>query len=255
MTDRQQAFIRRLVSEKALPHDSADRFEAGGALLATRVANGEMLPGAHGGAPRAYADTMNPAQASNMIDWLLSLPNVAGAASPAVDVPAGRYALVDGDGAVKFYILDRPTEGRWAGYTFLNAQASEERHPIRNRATRDAILAEIAADPLEAMVRYGHELGRCGNCGRTLTDETSRAAGIGPDCAARLGIDRASLAAPAVEEFYAAGTVTVDEFQEMCDEFLVEANAILATAARKDGEDDGINLAAYNNTGQRGVAA
>jgi uncharacterized protein DUF6011 len=35
------------------------------------------------------------------------------------------------------------------------------------------------------MVRYGQELGECGHCGRTLTDEASRAAGIGPVCASK----------------------------------------------------------------------
>jgi len=32
---------------------------------------------------------------------------------------------------------------------------------------------------------YGTELGECGVCGRTLTDEKSRAYGIGPVCRER----------------------------------------------------------------------
>jgi hypothetical protein len=34
-------------------------------------------------------------------------------------------------------------------------------------------------------VRYGMLIGKCGVCGRTLTDEESRANGIGPVCAER----------------------------------------------------------------------
>lgn len=52
-----------------------------------------------------------------------------------------------------------------------------------------ALLERIActADIPAAIVTYGTELGVCGRCGRHLTDEDSRAAGIGPDCASRLG--------------------------------------------------------------------
>lgn len=35
---------------------------------------------------------------------------------------------------------------------------------------------------MNARILFGMELGRCGCCGRTLTDETSRARGIGPTC-------------------------------------------------------------------------
>ena len=52
-----------------------------------------------------------------------------------------------------------------------------------------ALLERIACtdDVPAAIVTYGVELGVCGRCGRHLTDEDSRAAGIGPDCASRLG--------------------------------------------------------------------
>lgn len=97
------------------------------------------------------------------------------------EVPAGRYALETEDG-VKFYRLDRPKEGRWAGYVFLKVQASDDLYGIRNQAERDRIIAEIGKDILGAERLYGQELGKCSRCGRTLTDETSRAYGMGPDC-------------------------------------------------------------------------
>jgi Family of unknown function (DUF6011) len=102
-----------------------------------------------------------------------------------VAVADGHYALVDADGVTKFYEVNSPTQGKWAGRTFVAVQASDERYPIRGAAAK-AILAAIAADPKAALVRYGHAIGKCGVCNRTLTDEASRAAGIGPVCAGRL---------------------------------------------------------------------
>lgn len=37
-----------------------------------------------------------------------------------------------------------------------------------------------------AVATFGRELGHCGRCGRHLTDEVSRALGLGPDCATRM---------------------------------------------------------------------
>lgn len=125
----------------------------------------------------------------NIIDAMMKQPDRPGASlkpTDLPDVPAGRYAI-EVDGTLKFYVVDRPTEGRWAGYTFLKVQASDETHDIRNASVRKAILTNIARDPQGAMLRYGKEIGKCGHCGRTLTNEESRAAGIGPICAGKMG--------------------------------------------------------------------
>lgn len=106
---------------------------------------------------------------------------------PALEarVPAGRYAIVQPDG-LKFYRVEKPTKGAWAGRTFVKVQASDELYPIRSAASRAQILEKIAADPRRAAVLYGIKLGVCGVCGRTLTDEDSIKAGIGPVCAKRM---------------------------------------------------------------------
>jgi hypothetical protein len=94
----------------------------------------------------------------------------------------GRYA-VEEDGVLKFF---KVKNGRKAGYVFLDIQASDDWHAVRNVTRIRSILATIAeVGEHAAMVRYGHELGVCGRCGRTLTDEASRAAGIGPVCASK----------------------------------------------------------------------
>jgi hypothetical protein len=128
--------------------------------------------------------------ASQIIDGLLKNPKLPGAvqdyADPAPGVPAGRYAI-EQDGTTKFFQVDKPTKGKWAGRTFLSALASEQRYPIKNPAQRSAIFAAIGQDPKAASFLYGQKIGHCGVCGLTLTDESSRAAGIGPVCAQKLG--------------------------------------------------------------------
>jgi hypothetical protein len=100
-----------------------------------------------------------------------------------VQVPDGRYAVtLAGEDTLRFF---RVKAGHKTGVVFVDEQASDDMWPVRDRARRVAILAAIASDPAAAGVRYGQALGVCGVCGRTLTDEASRAAGIGPVCAAR----------------------------------------------------------------------
>lgn len=56
-------------------------------------------------------------------------------------------------------------------------------------ATQTAVLKRLAdmtdAEVHAAMVVYGQEIGACGRCGATLTDETSREFGLGPECASK----------------------------------------------------------------------
>lgn len=150
--------------------------------------------------------------ASALIDWLGSLPwagatsaveetNVAkakdavrnartGDRPSAEEVPAGRYAIETAEGATNalaFYKVDRPTEGRWAGYVFVKLIVSDDEQRM-SRAAGDAILRKIAEVGAEAAsARYGHEIGSCGICGRTLTNDESRERGIGPVCAEKMG--------------------------------------------------------------------
>lgn len=59
--------------------------------------------------------------------------------------------------------------------------------PISMRVGEAVPFARIVAEMSEAelkaaQVLFGQEIGRCGCCGKSLTDETSRALGIGPVC-------------------------------------------------------------------------
>lgn len=127
---------------------------------------------------------------SALIDDLLACPKAVQAVAHSVaknpEVPAGRYAVTDRMGVLRFVKVDRPTEGRWKGMTFVKLQVSDDFVPMK-KDQRDRVLQLIAVDPEAASKRYGHEIGSCGVCGRTLTDEHSRSMGIGPVCAAKVG--------------------------------------------------------------------
>ena len=104
-----------------------------------------------------------------------------------VMVADGRYAIAI-DGKLRFFRVNTPTEGRWANMTFVNEVfGGGRREPVRNRQFRQTVLQARSADP-DALARYGQELGEGGGGGRELTDEQSRAIGIGPVCREKLGM-------------------------------------------------------------------
>jgi hypothetical protein len=103
----------------------------------------------------------------------------------AYDVPAGHYAVesLTGNNDLDFFRVDRPTEGRWAGRQFVNRViGGKPSVAVRGVTALKAAEAIVKAGPEKAAQRYGQEIGRCSRCNRHLTDETSRAAGMGPEC-------------------------------------------------------------------------
>lgn len=151
------------------------------------VAAGKLTPEIDAMIPTLSRETV-----SKWITRAKELPRAADDGTEAkyllTEVPEGRYAIWNEEaGAIRFYHVQKPTEGRWAGYVFIKVRAGDETYPIRNREARDKILALIAKDPREASIAYGRELGACGVCGRTLTNPESITAGIGPICAGKQG--------------------------------------------------------------------
>lgn len=152
---------------------------------------------------RGLCKPLTKAGASKLIDYLSTLPlkprtstkttsgdPALGYVPSAEVVPAGRYAIDTYDGAhngVAFYKIDRPTEGKWAGRVFVKLMISDDEQRIPFAAAKGVLrrIAEVGAEAASA--RYGHEIGECGMCGRTLTNDESRARGIGPVCAAKAG--------------------------------------------------------------------
>jgi hypothetical protein len=171
-SDAQARFITTLLADRAVP-------EALATATAEALASGTLSVG-----EASEAITLLK-QLPRDWDKALCRPTSGGKpAAPAPTVAAGHYAVADADGVLKFYRVDCPTGGRWAGYTFVKVQASDDFFAVRGEAAR-AVLAAIAGDS-DAGPRYGREIGRCYRCNRTLTDAVSRSLGIGPDCRSKI---------------------------------------------------------------------
>lgn len=96
-----------------------------------------------------------------------------------------RHFALGEDEAAKFYRVKELPNGR----VYVDAVAGGSQHdhdgvtyPVKNPGTLVEVLTAILVDPDYAAKRYGQLLTRCSDCNRTLTDSTSRALGIGPEC-------------------------------------------------------------------------
>lgn len=105
------------------------------------------------------------------------------------------YAVPTEDGHLAFYQVDRPTEGKWAGWVFVKLQTGPTMQrfgairPDRSVTGPNVIpvLKKILSDPKGACAAYGLNIGKCGICGLPLTNEESRKIGIGPICLGKAG--------------------------------------------------------------------
>ncbi len=113
------------------------------------------------------------------VDWK------AIAAIPVGGRGSAHYALVI-DGETKFYLVERSDSGKWAGRTVAKVQAGPAYHRLEKGA-QIGVLGRIAADPRAAAKLYAQEVGQCSQCNSPLTDDESRARGMGPVCAGRFG--------------------------------------------------------------------
>lgn len=176
-TEKQIKFLKTLCSERK-PKDSGsddtwlDIFES------TEMGIDAMLA------------KLTKKAASDLIGEMLDCPRAEQvkreATAPATnEVPEGYYAVTSLSGAndLDFFAVQKPTEGKWAGYTFVK-QVVGGKPEFRVARDRVALVLKAIEDAGhdEAAKLYGQEIGRCGKCNRTLTDETSREIGLGPVC-------------------------------------------------------------------------
>lgn len=140
-------------------------------------------------------------QASEWIDRALALPKQSSEFAHRLEemprVPDGRYAIMinstvanEDVETLKFFKVKTPTDGKWQGFTFLDAgrggaHGDLQWTPVKALPYKMKVLKQIAKNPESAGKKFGQEVGVCCRCGRSLTDETSRAMGIGPDCAGK----------------------------------------------------------------------
>lgn len=188
-TEKQVAFIHRLLDEK-------DLLKSPSFWDATNTMDHEEFAAYILHLKDQVSTKVTKARASGLIETLLALPNKAEVKSTTAlpDVPAGRYAVLDNGGEWSFYKVDRPTEGRWAGRTFVKRliamggydnDFNEQR--LDFKVTRTILEKIVSAGIQESMEAFGQKIGRCGHCGRNLTDEVSIERGIGPVCAGKMG--------------------------------------------------------------------
>lgn len=109
-------------------------------------------------------------------------------------LPSGYYAVPDGDTRLKVRVRHGSGE-KWGDWIFVDDGAEYGSRKNYGRQApgknyRGGIveqLTAILADPGGASKAYGKLVGCCGVCGRTLEDQNSIDAGIGPICAQKTG--------------------------------------------------------------------
>lgn len=152
-TEKQVAFYSRLHSEK----DTTDA------------------------ASVAEFKSMSKSQASKEIDRLLSAPRKSVTVQQVQEIKSGIYRVND-----RIFKVYRGQSGRMLAKVLTVHGEGDASFEYQGIATR-FVPAGTSPMTLAEAKEFGAIYGVCCNCGRTLTDENSIEAGIGPVCAAKFG--------------------------------------------------------------------
>lgn len=166
MTPKQERFLDSLLTDRVCPEQNAKD-------LRHRMETG-----------------LSKDDASKAISWLLDQPRKDGGsidrapAAPDPEVlPAGRYAIENEEGDLRFYKLWRGDRKPTYFKLYVLHGPDDSEVPFRSALS---ILGKIVeAGPGECAIRFGHEIGECSTCGARLTNNLSRELGIGPVCGGR----------------------------------------------------------------------
>lgn len=185
-SDRQFAYIRDLLAERDLTEAQAEHVEG------FRV--------------EYRAGRMDKSAASTLIGWLLSIPRrtarpayaAEDARSTAGPAPEGMHKLdgeiykvqvaVHGSGQTYAKKLVVSDQGCRFGCGHGQCGHSPEGQYTVRFVYAAGVIRRLSTDtllPRDEAAAFGQLYGCCCVCGRTLTDEDSIAAGIGPICAAK----------------------------------------------------------------------
>lgn len=96
-------------------------------------------------------------------------------------IPDGKYALVGKDGATIHFFEVRAEGNRNWVYRLYGAPGDFRRERM-SYAWMHAAATRIAADAKAAAILFGKKTKTCGRCSSPLTNEESRAFGLGPKC-------------------------------------------------------------------------
>jgi hypothetical protein len=133
----------------------------------------------------SHLDGQHPARPSTPDAKPVAPVQVLKAAARWSSIQSGYYAVpsLTGNNDLDFFAVIKPDSGKWAGYVFVKRViGGRADSPVRGSTRVNALNAILEAGPDKAQALFGQTLGRCGVCNRHLTDEISRAAGIGPVC-------------------------------------------------------------------------
>lgn len=169
ITDRQREVVQSMLVARNFRSEQRPAWQARIRTMAT--VNGTI-------------SSMTKAQASAFIEYAMTMPMLNRKHAADEVIPEGLYAVeIDIEGLI--FVKVEHGSGKWEGWTFITRQVGSDFVRV-NRRVADAAQAGIRkAGFKESSIRYGLELGHCGRCGRELTNEDSRAAGIGPICAGK----------------------------------------------------------------------
>lgn len=114
---------------------------------------------------------------------------------------AAQLIRTGGSTGIRFVVDNDPGAGNDVSFWWLTSNDRTGRYTLRQviggqgddgpsfqrirmspEAQTTVMRRAIDAGAYEAMLRYGRLIGACGHCGRTLTNQESRDAGIGPVC-------------------------------------------------------------------------
>ncbi len=191
-SEKQQALVARLMTEKALTGTAYEGWVPDWSKATTKSASAVIsylltLPAAEVDENQAEYDLAAFESAAHAP--VSPAKREFGAAWGSIPVGGkgfGYFALEVGPEQHKFFRVERPTEGKWAGKTFIKEQAGDAFYPIEPKARGYSYLTEIARDHEEAGRLYAFLLRKCYRCNRTLTLAESRERGLGSDCAQKV---------------------------------------------------------------------
>lgn len=103
-------------------------------------------------------------------------------------IPDGYYAVPGLSQDLDFFRVKCPDKGKWKGWIFVEViLGGHDPIPARGQRAANALKRITEFGPALAAQKYGQEIGQCSKCHRSLTDETSRQLGRGPECRAKYG--------------------------------------------------------------------
>lgn len=95
------------------------------------------------------------------------------------------------------FVTARDDADGFGSFSYLGVlwNGADFNHGVRSLLPHDGVYANTARwlfdhlkrNELPAKVEFWHE-GRCGRCGRPLTDPTSISSGLGPECRSKMGL-------------------------------------------------------------------